>query len=237
MARSSEAKAAIEVERMAILHAEQVKLRRRLNKEVKVKKKNPHLPGEEMLKKNTAVLLKIGVPNISYNEIADRIGETRKTVKDWFKTDVDVKDFYDWALNNLKEGSLELMKTYSLEAVETLVVLMRFGSEKYMFEAAREILDRVGVPKVNRTEIERTDTTDHRWGDKDQLVAQIRALPIERQEEAIEAMEKFEELLAQNSVPNEVVATNGHVDLNDDTTTLPALSRSEDEEEEDEDED
>lgn len=230
MPKPSEVKALVELERLEILHGEGRKLRARIKKETKVKKGHTQ-PGELYLKKNTAVLLKIGVPGISYNDIADRLGETRATVKEWFKSDPEVKEFYEWATKNLKEGALELMKTYSLEAVETLVLLMRFGSEKYMFEAAREILDRVGVPKVERRENQNENVSSHKWADRDSLVSEIRELPPELQEEAVSALEKFEDLLSGQS-------ENGKVDLSDDTLAeLEPINRSdEDDENEDEDE-
>lgn len=199
MPRPTEQKAAIEAERLALLHSEQRKLRARLTKEVKIKKASPHLPGEERQKKQMAVLLKVGVPGISYTEIGARLGETKSVVKGWFQKDADLKEFYMWVLENLKDGALELMKTYSLEAVETLAVLMRFGSEKYMFESAREILDRIGVPKVSRSEIEAEHVQRHEWSDRDSLTAEIRELPPEYQEEAIKVVERLENLLAEHS--------------------------------------
>lgn len=230
MARPSEAKIQIEVERLALLQGEQRKLRARLTRELKVKKAGAHLPGEELLKKHTAVFLKIGVPGISYTDIAARLGETKGEVKKWFKEDPDVKEFYDWVLNNLKEGALSLMKTYSLEAVETLVLLMRFGSEKYMFEASRELLDRIGVPKVSRQEIDSEHTTKHKWDDTDTLVEQIRELSPELQEEAIAVVEKLQELLAQ-----EANKTNGNKASNDGESGLKPINSNEDETDDDDD--
>lgn len=199
MGRPSEDKAKIEATRLAVLHAEQGKLRKRLDKEIRVKKAGIHLPGEEKHKKDLAVFLKIGVPGISFTEIANRLGETKGEVRKWFREDAEVKEFYDWALTNLKEGAIELMKTYSFEAIETLVLLMRFGSEKYMFEASKEILDRIGIAKVTRQEIESNANRSHEWSDRDSLVGEIRQLPPHLQEEAVDALEKFEELLASHS--------------------------------------
>lgn len=232
-----EERALIEVRRLEELHVASRAMRRRIQKETRVKKISTQ-PGEVSLKKNTAVLLKIGVPGISYSDIADRLGETRSTVKEWFKSDPDVKDFYQWAVDNLKESSLKLMQTYALEAVETLVLLMRYGSEKYMFEASREILDRVGVPKVMRSENENTNINAHKWADRDALVSEIRELDPEQQEEALEALEKFEELLAKHA-NSKNGNSNGEVELSDeDLSGLHPISRVEsddDDEEDDED--
>lgn len=217
--RATEEKARIEAERLALLHQEQGKARRRLQHETKVKKKS-NLPGEELLKKNLAIYLKVGVPNISYNEIADRIGETRKTVKNWFKSDPLVREQYEFTLDNLREGAHKYMQTYSLEAVETLALLMRMGSEKYMFESAISILDRVGVPKVERFENQNENISKHQWADRSALVEEIRKLSPEQQEEAIEVIEKLESLLSGQFVTDD--------DENEDSNELDPIINSED---------
>lgn len=189
----------LEAKRLALLHDEQKRIRGRLTKSVRVKKYGAHLPGEERYKKQMAVIWKVGVPGIGYDEIAARLGEPEPTVRRWFNSDVVVKEFYDWVLNNLKGATLSLLQTYALEAVETLALLMRFGQEKYMFEAAKEILSMAGPPKTTRQEIETESTKKHEWSDRDKMVEEIRKLPPEEQERAVAAMEKFEELLAANS--------------------------------------
>lgn len=202
MARPSQEKKNIELERMLILHSEQEKVRKRIQKETRIKKGGYHLPGEIKHKKDLAVFLKIGVPGISFTEIANRLGETKGTVKKWFKEDPDVREFYQWALANLKQGAISLIETYGFEAIETQVLLMRFGSEKYMFEASREILDRMGVIKTTRQEIEAQHKNTHEWSDREQLVNEIRELAPEQQEEAIEALERFEQLLSEHASSN-----------------------------------
>lgn len=199
MARKAEQIAAIEAERLELLHKQQKELRKRLATEIQVKKAGPHLPGEDLHKKHMAVFLKIAVPGISYKDIGARLGETKTTVRSWFKDDPDVKEFYEWALTDFKSSGLEYLGTYVLEAIETQVTLMRYGSEKYMFEAAKDIMDRYGLAKVSRSEIDAKHTQSHEWGDRDSLVAEIRELPEEMQEQAVEALELFEELLAKNS--------------------------------------
>lgn len=199
MPRPSDKKTEIELKRLKILHEQQSKVRKRIQKEIRVKKGGYSLPGEIKHKKDMAVFLKIGIPGISFLEIANRLGEQKGVVKKWFKDDPDVKEFYEYSLSNLKQGALSLIETYGFEATETLALLMRFGSEKYMFEASNSILDRMGVIKATRQEIDAQNKSTHEWKDREQLVNEIRELPPEMQEQAVEALERFEELLARNS--------------------------------------
>lgn len=220
----------MEAERLKILHDEQRKLRKRMNKEVRVKKAGAHLPGEERLHMDMAIFLKVGTPGISFTEIANRLGETKTTVKRWFKEDPYVKDKYDWVINNFRDGALELMKTYGLEAVETQALLMRFGSEKYMFEASREILDRIGAPKISRTEIEAEHVKSHKWTDREEMINEIRQLSPDKQEEAVEAIEKLEELLAAEAAKSEKIII---VDDEGEMHELDPIQNDEEEDEED----
>lgn len=199
MPRPTEDKAKIEAERLRILHDEQKKLRTRMQREINVVKggnASGHLPGEENAKRQLAVFFKVGIPGISFTEIGSRIGETKTTVRKWFREDPDVKEFYEFVLNNVKDSALEFIGTYQFEAIETLALLMRFGSERYMYEASRELLGMYGISKVAKQEGEFEHKKSHQWADREELVNEIRQLNPEQQEAAVEALEKFEELLA-----------------------------------------
>jgi hypothetical protein len=228
VARKAEQLAAIEAERLEILHGAQKEMRKRLTKELKVKKASPHLPGEEQHKKHLAVFLKIAVPGISYGEIGARLGETKTEVKGWFKDDPSVKDFYEWALSSFKSSGLEYLGTYVLEAIETQVTLMRYGSEKYMHEAAKDILDRYGLAKVSKSEVDSKRTQSHEWSDHDALASEIRQLPPELQEEAISVIEHLEDLLAKSG------STNG--DSSEELRPIIASDEDDDDDEENEEE-
>lgn len=196
MPRKSQVAEAIELERLEIIHKHQRDLRKKLNRELTNKKATKRLPGEENFKKNMAIFLKIGVPGISYGDIGARIGETKTTVKKWFTDDPHVREQYEYIQANLKDGALELLQFYAIEAIETLVLLMRFGSEKIMKESAVEILDRIGIAKLTKTESDIKNTREHKWADQTDLIEEIRALPPEKQEEAIAGMEKLQALLS-----------------------------------------
>lgn len=187
----------LESERMQILHSQQKALSKQLSTAPKVKKKVAHLPGEENHKRDLAILLKLGDPKISYTQIAAQIGETKSTVRSWFRTDPYVKDRYQYFVDNLTEGALDFLRTYQIEASLTLVSLMRFGSEKYMFESATAILDRAGIPKITKQEIESENTKRHKWDDKDSLADEMRTLSEDKKEEFAQTIEKLEELMLE----------------------------------------
>jgi hypothetical protein len=207
MPRASEEKNRIEADRLRVLHEAQAKNRRRIQREIKVSKgRRNHLPGEEKHKKTIAVFMKFTTPAISYNSIAKQIGEPRATVRDWFKNDPEVKELYEFVSTSMRESTVEYMQTLSFEAVETLAILMRYGSEKSMYEAATTILDRIGIPKTSKQEIEAEHTQKHQWGDRDALADDIRKLSPDQQEEALKVIEELENLLSGQAEKTEVEA-------------------------------
>lgn len=204
MAKLSRENIDIEADRLKLIH-EQRKLLAKSLKEPPAVKKGNFLPGEEHKNKNLAIFLKLAQPRVSYTEIAAQIGETKTTVKRWFADDPYVREQYQWLLHNITEAGLEYLRTYMLEAVATLVTLMRFGSEKYMLEAAKEILDRGGLTKVLKQEVNTNRTETHTWDDS--FVEKIKELPEDLQEQAASMLEEVETFLskADNS-------SNGSVD-------------------------
>lgn len=229
MGRKSGVALSYEDARLQIIHNEQTKMRRRLAREMDMKKATRRLPGEEPHKKNLAIFLKLGIPGISYREIAARIDESKATVKKWFVEDAYVKEQYEYLQANLKETAVQLLQFYVIEAIETLVLLMRFGSEKLMKESAIEILDRVGIAKLTKSESEITNTKKYGWEDQSQLLNDIRQLPPEKQEEAIAGLEHLQRLLAGGSDIDGKV-----IDETDDEELKPIIGRGDDEDDIDE---
>lgn len=189
----------LEAERLKIIHDQQQAFAKQLRREVKVKKAGGHLPGEEAYKRDMAIMLKLSNPRASYLDIALQLGETKSEVKKWFN-EPETKEKYLYYTQHLKLTVNSFLETLGLEAALTLAVLMRFGSEKYMFDSASGILDRMGIARVSKQEIDTESTRKHEWTDRDKLLADIRELPEEQQEQVVEALEKFEELLVGKAV-------------------------------------
>lgn len=199
MPRKSNVALSFEEQRLQIIHKHQHNLRKSLQREVATKKASKRLPGELMWKQNMAIFLKIGIPGISYSEIGARIDETKTTVKKWFLEDPYVREQYEVISKGLKDSALELMEFYAIEAVETLVLLMRFGEEKIMLTSAVEILDRIGIAKLSKSEAQITSKRSHQWEDQSELINEIRQLPPEKQEEAIAMLEGLQNMLVGQS--------------------------------------
>lgn len=126
--------------------------RRKLEERVKGKRTYAALgryEGELNHRQFIAITLRLA--GYKHADIADAMGETTQTVEKWFN-DPDVKKLYMVTLEGMADASQELLRSFMLEAIHTIVDVMRHGNYKEALEAAREILDRGGLPKVSRSE-------------------------------------------------------------------------------------
>jgi hypothetical protein len=98
----------------------------------------------------------------------------------------------------LPQAALELLQDYMIEAVQTLVDIMRSsGDEKITLAAAGEILDRSGLSKASRQERHQVTETRTTFTD-DGIVEKLRTASPEVQEQAAQVIEKLEQLLSDN---------------------------------------
>lgn len=208
----------IEIQRMEMLHKRRQELVKRIDKPLKVKKSG-FLPGEENQKKMLAIIYKLADPGMSYTAIAALIREPKTVVKRWFREDAFVKEQYMDLQLALDKTALDAIQMYNLEAVMTLASLMRFGSEKYMYEAAIAILDRGGAPKVSKQQGEFENTKKHKWDDNQALIDQMRALPPAQQEEFAATIEKLENLVMQAAQADESTQNNNQITEDADDAT------------------
>jgi hypothetical protein len=101
----------------------------------------------------------------------------------------------------LPQAALDLLQGYMIEAVQTVVDVMRTETDnKLVLQAAGEILDRSGLSKASRQERHqinesRTTLTD------DGLIERLRAASPEVQEQAAQAIEALENLLSEKAEP------------------------------------
>ncbi len=175
------------------------RIRRRYK--VDVNKKRRLLPGEIPHVQNMIVVLRLaGYSNV---QIARIIGISRNQVTDHLKEPA-VAELLVSLRARLPQAALDLLQGYMIEAVQAIVdVLRRSGDDKYILQAASEILDRAGLPKASKQERhtieeERVTFTD------DGIVESLREAPIEVQEEAAQLIERLESILTQeNNAPVE----------------------------------
>jgi transposase len=147
-------------------------------------------PGEEDHLKSICVILKIA--GYSHKDIAASIGITRGQVGDWLKEE-NTQKLYLATLDAIPSAAKELLQTYSIEAVHAIADVMRSSEDdKMVLEAAKDILDRSGLPKASRAEVEKSETHKFQMGVDHEQVATLRDLPPHMQEAAAQMIEDLE---------------------------------------------
>jgi len=99
----------------------------------------------------------------------------------------------------LPKAAYSLLQSYSIEAVQVIVDVMRSAKEdKYVLQAASEILDRSGLPKMSRSEavVHKTEEQKTTFTD-DGITDALRQASPEVQEQAAQLIEQMEQLLAK----------------------------------------
>src|SRR4030095_2880232 len=150
------------------------------------------LPGEIPHVIDTLIVLKLA--GYSGSQMAKVIGISRGQIRE-FLAMPEVAERLGTLRAGLPQAALNLLQGYMSEAVQALVdVMRRTGDDKYILQAAGEILDRAGLPKVSRQERhtineEKTTFTD------DGIVERLREAPGEVQEQAAQMIEQLEQLL------------------------------------------
>lgn len=188
------AKESVPVRRASAKKKETERIRRRYK--VDVSKGRKLLPGEIPYVENMVVVLKLA--GYSKVQIAKIIGISRKQV-DLMLDDPKVQEQLVSLRARLPQAALELLEGYMIEAVQAIVdVMRRSDNDKYILQAAGEVLDRAGMPKSSRQERfqlneDRTTFTD------DGIVERLRAAPVEVQEQAAQLIETLEELLSSHA--------------------------------------
>jgi len=160
---------------------------------VDLNKRRNLLPGEIPHVIDTLIVLKLA--GYSNTQMGKVIGLSRGQVREFLAL-VEVQERLVELRRALPQAALNLLQGYMIEAVQALVdVMRRTDDDKYILQAAGEILDRAGLPKASRQERhtineEKTTFTD------DGIVEALREAPVEVQEKAAQMIEQLEQLLA-----------------------------------------
>ena len=169
---------------------------RRKYKDTAHKGSKPRMPGEIDFKKEMSIILTLG--GFTHKEIGLSLGESRQTITAWLNEPEIQKKFQKIA-DALPVAARTLLETYTVEAVHALVDIMRSNpNDKYVLEAAKEILDRGGLPKISRNERKEEHVENFNIGDPEGIVERLRHAPPEIQEKAAGIVEQFEMLLAEH---------------------------------------
>jgi predicted transcriptional regulator len=180
-------------ERAEQLEKRQSKIRRKFK--VTPKKQQKFLPHEAEFKKEMAVILKLA--GYSNRQIGDTIGVTRGTVGEWLK-EGKTQAKIEKLMEALPLAAKSLLQGFTIEAVHSIAAVMRDSDDdKFVLEAAKEILDRGGLPKASRQEIDSSSTKKTQFSVDEENLAALRELPPHLQEEAAQAMEELQNTLTQ----------------------------------------
>lgn len=184
--------------RAEVLKKQRTKARRQMA--AKMNKGPKHrMMAEVEFRKDMAIILKIA--GYTHEQIGASIGESKQTIFNWLH-EPKIEAKFEALTQTLTESALSLLQTYTIEAVQTIVVIMRTSNnDKFVMEAAKEILDRGGIPKASRSISESTSKSETEITDTT-LLEKIRKATPEVQEQAALAIEQLENLLSQHSESN-----------------------------------
>jgi predicted transcriptional regulator len=152
--------------------------------------------GENKHVENQVVIFTIA--GYTKKQISQIIGISKGKVASYLDKP-ETQELMDKTLQGLTEAALDLLHSYSIEAVQAIADVMRSSDDDaVILKAAAEILDRSGVPKASRSEQKIHKTEEELTTIQDDgIVDKLRTLPPETQEEAAQIVERLEEMLAQ----------------------------------------
>jgi len=172
------------------------RIRRKYKSDLKLSRRI--LPGERKHIEDMVIVLKLG--GYSLTQIARIIGLSFPQVKTIIEKPHATERliFLRSALSN---AALELLQGYMIEAIQTIVDIMRLEPDnKIVLAACGEILDRAGIVKGSRTERLQVSESRTVFTD-DGMVEALRTASPEVQEQAAQLIEQMEGLLSANAKP------------------------------------
>lgn len=156
--------------------------------------KGERLPQELIFLKEMAIILKIA--GYTPFQIAKTLGVKKSQVKSWFK-ESDVTEKMHRIMQSIPQAALSMMEAYTIEALHAVVDVMRTSEDdKFVLEAAREILNRGGLPAMSRSEGHVTREDKVTFTDEGVIEA-LRNCSPEVQEKAAEIVEQAEKALQE----------------------------------------
>lgn len=180
--------------RAEFLEAERRRAKKKIAGTAKRKGKR-RAPGELEFKQDMMIILKVA--GYTHQQIGASIGEHKDTINEWFKSP-DIAAKYLKVTKTLTDSARRLLETFTIEAIQSIVDIMRdTPDDKIRLDAAKEILDRGGLPKASRTETKTEATTT--FGVDDEQMAALRELPPDLQEEAAQMMEEVAAFLVEST--------------------------------------
>jgi predicted transcriptional regulator len=155
------------------------------------------VPASDGLLKQMAVVLTVA--GYDQRRIAEQLGVSQPTISRWLR-DPQADQYQRVLTQQLVDGAVLLLRRYAIEAVETLVEVMRTAnSHKTRLDAAKAILDRIGLnTAIDLIEQQDAAETNAERAEEDQpLLARFRASPIDIQHEVASLYDQIDKLLSQ----------------------------------------
>jgi len=173
------------------------KLQKQVRRRYKVnpKKRVKVTLGKEEFNFRMVIILELA--GYSRTQMAKIIGISKNQVKELLESPQSAEQI-NFMRERIPGAALELIQNYMIEAVQTIVDVMRTTpADEMRLKAAGDLLDRGGAAKASRTEqsVHKVNEERHTFTN-DGIVDAIRQLPPEKQEEAAQMMEKFEQFLS-----------------------------------------
>jgi len=189
-------------QRAATKNRESQKIRRKYKRNLTLSRKL--LPGEREHVESMIVVLRLA--GYDKSQTARIVGISLDQVIDLLK-DPAVAEKLVTLRAVLPQAALDLLQGYMIEAVQTLVDIMRMSpDDKIVLQAAGEILDRSGLAKASRQERHQINENRTTFTD-DGIVERLRLASPEVQEQAAQVIEQLENLLADAKPKAEMPAT------------------------------
>ena len=173
---------------------ELTRVRRKYKVNTRTKKR--YVAGEEeAISVSVAVLKVAGFSNV---QIARTLGISRGQTATILEKP-EISELLVILRQDLTDAAIDLLQSYSIEAVQAIVDVMRVSTDdKIVITAAAEILDRAGIPKLTRSE-KRVENEERTVFTDDGIVEEIRKLPPEKQEEAAQMIEDLQTFLGEHA--------------------------------------
>jgi hypothetical protein len=174
---------------------------KRIKRKYKVALNKPkkYSPGEREHLVDMVIVLKLG--GYSNSQIGSVVSISRGQVKEILE-EPKVSEKLVELRSNLPSAALDLLHGFSIEAVQAIADVMRSAEDDaIILKAAAEILDRVGIAKVSKSEREIHNTNENKMtlGAEEDLMESLRDLPVEMQEEAAQMVEKLQEFVTEST--------------------------------------
>lgn len=111
--------------------------------------KDMQINAKDLSKKKREAIQLLAETDLSYSEIAQRLGIHRNTLLLWRQN----KTF----LNQVKEYSGKMLNEASLKASKTMIELLQAKSELVRFQAAKEILDKNEMTQKDKLQVKKME--------------------------------------------------------------------------------